>query len=364
MIDAPDVNAVRLVVGGREFGGWLSVRIEAGIERLARSFEVGITARWPGPAAGSAPRIDPGDACEVFIGADRVLSGHVDAAPIDYDDTSWAMSISGRSRTADLVDCSAVNSPGQWRGLKLEDIAAALAQPYGVKVRAEVDTGGVISDHQVQVGESVFESLDRMMRLRQVLASDDATGALVLLSPGSGGAATTVLELGQNIKAGRAERDFSGVYGEYICKGQRAGTDDEYGSAVSEESATSIQSGISRRRVLILKQSGQADAGTCQDRVDYERSHRMGKAQESVHTVQGWRQGDGSLWVPNQVVRLRDGLMGIDADRLIVELAYVLDDRGSVCQMRLGPLDGYLTKAAKAAKKAKAGSGSGWADVK
>lgn len=355
-------NSVRLVVNGAEYAGWKSVRIEAGIERVARSFELAITGVWPDMPAAAA-QLKPFDACQVFIGADLVVTGHVDAAPVDYDAERWDMGVAGRSKTADLVDCSAINQPGQWRGLKLEAIAAALAAPYRGVVRSEIDTGTVIADHQVQVGERVFESLDRMMRLRQVLATDDAQGQLVLITPGSGGTASTALTAPGNVKGGSARRDYSDVFSDYICKGQRAGDDEQFGEAVSEETASSAQAGVPRKRVLVLKQSGQADAGTCQDRVDYERSHRLGKALESIHTVQGWRQDDGSLWRPNLIVRLRDSFLGVDADRLIVELAYVLDERGMRCEMRLGPLDGYLTKAAKVAKAKKAGGGSSWADV-
>ena len=357
-------NNVRLVVGGREFGGWKAVNIQAGIERLARSFELAVTGKWPGQVD-VARRVQQGDLCELFIGADQVLAGFVDATPVDYDANSWNVGVRGRSRTADLVDCSAINSPGQWRGLRLEDIAAALAKPFGVTVRAEIDTGAVIADHQIDQGETVFESIDRMMRLRQVLASDDATGALVILTPGSAGRATTALELGVNVLKCSAAQDYADVYSEYVCKGQRAGDDGDFGESTTELQATALQSGLSRRRVLVIKQSGQADLGTCQDRVDYERGHRLGKAQEATYTVQGWRQADGSLWVPNQVVRVRDAMAGIDADRLVIEVAYQLSDAGQICVMKVGPIDGYLTKAAKVAKAKKAGgSAANWVDVK
>ncbi|WP_354270748.1 phage baseplate assembly protein, partial [Escherichia coli] len=39
---------VTLRVNGREWNGWTSVRIGAGIERLARDFSVEITHQWPG----------------------------------------------------------------------------------------------------------------------------------------------------------------------------------------------------------------------------------------------------------------------------------------------------------------------------
>lgn len=361
-------NDVRLLIGGREYGGWKSVRIEAGVERLARSFELSVTSSWPGQGGlplQSLP-VAQGDRCEVFIGADRVMTGYIDAMPIGYDGDGVYLSVRGRSLTADLVDCSAVNSPGQWRGMKLEAIAAALAAPYGIDVVTEVATGAVIADHQIQVGETVFESLDRMMRLRQVLACDDATGRVLITAPGQSGDASTAIELGANVMEASATRDHSGLYSEYICKGQRAGDDDLFGEAVSEISSTATQSGMSRRRVLIIKQSGQADAAACLDRAEYERDHRMGQAREVLYTIGGWRQGDGSLWRVNQSVRVVDRMLAINESWVVAELAYVLDERGMRTQLRVLPASALTTRPAEQAKATSRGGASGdtWADVK
>ncbi|EDQ6557263.1 baseplate protein, partial [Salmonella enterica subsp. enterica] len=40
-------NTVFLRVNGRDWGGWTSVRICAGIDRIARDFNVSITRQWP-----------------------------------------------------------------------------------------------------------------------------------------------------------------------------------------------------------------------------------------------------------------------------------------------------------------------------
>ena len=385
-------NTVRLVVNGQEYGGWKSVRIEAGIERQCRSFDLEVTDRWPGQT--DIPRrIVPGDACQVFIGADLVLTGYVDGTPVRYDAASVGVGVKGRSKTADLVDCCPVPAgeslsavvaqwrtqqlPGvakpppksavQWRGQKLEQIAAALAAPYGVRVVAEVDTGKAIADHQVQQGESVFESIDRMMRLRHVLSTDNGQGDLVLITVASGGRATTALELGANIKTGAAELDYKGVFSDYIVKGQRAGDDESFAGDVAEGEGTSLaaDSRAKRRRVLVIKQSGQADEGTCQERANYERAHRAAKALQASYTVVGWRQQDGTLWQPNQLVRVRDPIIGFDADMLVAEVAWVLDAKGLRTEVRVGPPDGYVNKVGqlKAAKSQK-GGGDAWSDVK
>lgn len=415
-------NQVRLLVGGREYGGWKSVRISAGIERQARDFDLDVTDRWPGQT--DIPRrVQPGDTCQLYIGRDLVLTGYVDATPIKYDGRSVSVGVRGRSKTGDLVDCcplptestqpatratsgawAEVNGAGggrgvaqippvpppaksssQWRQQKMELIAAALAAPYGVRVIAEVDTGKVIPDHHIQVGETVFESIDRMMRLRHVLSTDNVLGDLVFIDVGSAGRAATAIETGVNVLAGSTELDYKGVFSHYIVKGQRAGSNDSFGADASEEegealdddataptpttamgdSATSVDARARRLRVIVFKQSGQADEGTCKDRADYERAHRAAKALQTNYTLAGWRQQDGTLWQPNLLVRVRDSLIGFDAEMVIAEVNYVMDSNGLRAEIKVGPVDGYVTKAGKLKKsKSQKGGGQEWSDVK
>lgn len=416
----PDpVNVVTLLVNGQEYGGWKSVRIAAGIERQARDFDLEVTDRWPGQT--DIPRrIQPGDPCQVYIGEDLILTGYVDATPIRYDGKSVGVGVKGRSKTADLVDCcplpsgkstagsgggtwadvigkdgkkgtvvkAATTSAAQWRNQKMEQIAADLAAPYNVRVIAEVDTGKPIPEHQVQIGETVFESIDRMMRLRHVLSTDNERGDLVFIDVGSAGRAITALVLGENIRSGSTELDYKGVFSEYIVKGQRAGNDAESGVAVAEEegdasdenpgdnypttattatgeTATATDARAKRRRILVIKQSGQADEGTCQDRADYERAHRAAKALQTSYTVDGWRQGDGALWLPNLLVRVKDALIGFDSEMVVAEAAWIMDKEGLRTELKMGPPDGYRTKAGKlkASKRLK-GGGPDYSDVK
>ena len=345
-------NAVRLVVSGQDYGGWKEVSITAGIERQARDFTLSVTDRWPG-ATEIPRRIRPGDLCEVYIGADKVLTGFVDGTPIGYDASQVSVGVKGRSKTADLVDCSAINQPGQWRNQKIERIAADIASPYGIQVVAETATGAPIVDHQIQQGETAFESIDRMLRLRQLLATDDEHGRLVFIEAGRARAATALVMGGEqgNILKADTDLDHKDRFSEYVCKGQRTGDDTAFAAAVSEEQASIADSAIKRRRVLVLKQSGQADEGTCRDRVEYERAHRAAKSLATTYTVAGWRQADGSLWRPNLLVRVRDGIIGFDQDLLIAEVTWQLSAAGMLTTIKVGPKDGYISNAAKKAAK-------------
>lgn len=334
-----DINAVTLSVNGLDYRGWKKVSISAGIERQSRDFRLGVTWRWPGQVIEVPVR--QGDFCEVRIGDDLVLTGWVFATPISYDSRSVERSVSGRSLTADLVDSSAVNKPGQWRGQSVQKIVQALAEPYGVKVLSEVAETTKLTDHQIEPGETVFESIDRLLTLSRLLSTDDARGRVVIIQPGSAGRAVDRLELGQNILTGRAELDFSGVFSEYRVTGQRSGSDSAYGEQASEVKADLADPRATRHRVLLIHESGQMTPELAQARANWERGSRMGKALTLNYQVQGWRQSNGALWLPNMVVRVVDPLVGIDRDMLISEIEYVMDDAGTVANIVVGPPDGF-----------------------
>lgn len=365
-------NLITLVVNGREYGGWKSASIQAGIERSCRSFSLDITRKWPN-APNLQRAVSPFDNCEVYIGNDLVLTGDIDATPIQYDAKNISVSISGRSKTGRLVDCSAANEPGQWNGWQVERIAEVIAAVYGVKVKVDVPTGAVVADHQIQQGETAFESIDRLLQLRQLLATDTAYGELLITQAGTKHSGDSlVLGPDGNILSASASLDFKDVFSSYTCKGQRSSTetdddeDENLPASLCEASASTTDNRVPYNRQLIIKQSGQVDAAACADRVQYERDYRRAKALATQYTVQGWRKKDGKLWAPNELVRVRDALIGIDADWLIVEAEYKIADDGTTCGMTVAPREGYVRPVedgkSKSAKSKK-GKGQQWEEV-
>lgn len=336
-------NRVRLRVNGTDYGGWISVSVSAGIERVARDFRLEVTDRWPG--ADSSPRVRPGDRCEIWLGPDLVMTGWVDATPRSFDAQQVTVGVQGRSLTADLVDCSAINSPGQWRGQTIERIVQDIARPYGITVRSMTDTGEPVPDHQIQLGESAHESIDRILRLRNILATDSPAGELLLIDVGTD-RATSALQIGGpqgNVLTGDAALDFRDRYSEYRARGQRPGDDSASGKATNQQAASTTDADIKRPRVLMLKQSGQADEGTCRDRVDYERSVRLGRSLAATYTVAGWRQQDGALWAPNMIVHVRDPIIGIDREMIIAEVEYSMGEGGTIATLQIAPEEAFAT---------------------
>lgn len=363
---------VTLRSNGVELRGWTSVSVSAGLTMAARAFNVGVTYPWP-QAKSVISAIEIGDPVEVWIGSDPVISGYVFAVPISYSADSISVSISGRSKTADIVDCSPIawSSDGapsgstvkwsttravpvsgslqkasaplavQWTNAKIEQIAADLCAPYGVEVSAQVDTGAPVTCHALDPGETVFESINRLLSLGQLFATDDAAGRLVLTEPGAGGNATGGLALGVNILSCSANRDGSDVFSSYVIEGQRSGSDEAYGVATSHIRAVAKDS-KSRFRMYMNAQSGSVTQSLCQRLANFEMRRRRALLQQVTYTVVGWRDAGGKLWRPNTFVRVKDSLLGIDARFLLAEVEYQLTDQGFVSVLNLAPIEAFM----------------------
>ncbi|TVT82368.1 phage baseplate assembly protein [Pseudomonas sp. H3(2019)] len=328
-------NAVSLTVNGLDYGGWKSVEISADLERQFRAFTLNITWQWPGQTL--AVPIKPGSRCQVRIGCDLVLTGHVYKAPISYDGKQISLSIEGSSLTRDLVDCAAINRPSQWQEQSVLSIVQALASPYGVGVVSEIAQTAKLNKHSIVPGETVFQSIDRLLTLYRVFSTDDAEGRVLLAKPGSGGRASDVLELGKNILSANAPMDFSQVFSEYRVIGQHKGSDSKSGSAVSEVSGVATDATAQRKRVTVISESAQLTTELAQQRADWESATRTGKALTTTYRVQGWRQSNGDLWRHNTLVRVIDKVLGFDQDMLISKVTYSLSEQGSMTTLQVAP---------------------------
>jgi hypothetical protein len=120
------------------------------------------TERWPGT---TSPRpFREGESCRILVDGRPVITGYVDDVAIRYDDKDHAVSVSGRDRTADLVDCSAPSV--QWAGRSLPQVAAELCRPFGIGVRTLCDCAQTFQRLKNTEGDSVFETLEAAARVR------------------------------------------------------------------------------------------------------------------------------------------------------------------------------------------------------
>lgn len=328
---ALEVNRVR-------YSGWKSVRVMRSMEHIAGGFELSVSDRWPGQD--QPIPINPGDACAVSIDEDVIITGYVDDVDRAHDARSHEISVRGRDKTGDLVDCSilrAATEGNQFTNRKMEEIASALINPFGIGLLVLTDTGARFPSIGFGQGESVFDLLDRMSRMRGVLITSNGTGDLVITRRGTERIGTA-LALGQNILSARVALSMMDRYSDYIVKGDFAGGgplgDSLAHEDFSQRKGVAVDDRVTRHRPIVIQAEDQGDASSFKTRAEWERTVRAARAARATISVQGWRHAD-DLWRPNKIVRVTDPTLGLDADLLISAVTFTLDENGRRTELSL-----------------------------
>jgi prophage tail gpP-like protein len=347
---------VTLSVNGSVHEGWKSATIRSSIEELAHSFTVEYTQRWS--SSGEPVPIHSGDAVQIRIGDTLALTGIVDETSEDYDASSHTVSVTGRSKTGQLFDCSVVHKGGAIKGKNLQQVAELLCKPFGITVSLsdpELDVGDAV-DVQIQDGASVFETLSEIARKEGVLLLSDAAGNLVLARASSTPLASLELRTGENIKRGSLRSSTRERYSTYILKGQARSSDALSGSAATQLRHEVVDDAVKTYRPLVIVESNTTLA-LMQQRGAWERNTRAGRALALTYDVQGWTNIYG-LWKPNTLLRVVDTFLGLDTELLVttVDLSRTLDG-GRTARLELAPRETFdVLKPPKAPKRKKKSS--------
>lgn len=328
-----------LYVGGRIYDGWKEVEIKNSLKSIAGSFSLSITDKWTGQAQPWA--IAKGDACEVRLEKDTVITGWVDTVSPSAGKDNREISVSGRDKTCDLVDCSVEHPTGEISGVTLKRLAQILCAPFSIPVVLNGNSGR-IEVVKINPGDSVFEVLEKQARKQGFLLTTDNKGTLVITRPGSS-LSTTRLESGKNIIGGSATFDGKNQFSKYTVKSQDSGYSKDLPSEFSYAiKATAKDASVKRHRPMVILSEQLAGLGDAQTRANWEATVRAARADSFSIVVQGWRQGDGTLWRPNQLALCRFDWIGLNGEMLITDVSYRLDDSGgSTTTMTLERKDAY-----------------------
>lgn len=376
------VDVPQLSVDGRIYAGWTEVRVSRGMDRAAGDFTLSVAERWPGqaedwPILTFAP-------VEIRFGADLVLTGYVDRVSPSLSAGGREVKVSGRSKTADLVDCTPVDVGTEFRRATLPAIARALAQPFGIEVVEEVPAGEPFALEAVERTDTAWATIERLARMRGVLATDDAAGRLVLTRTASRRASGALVQ-GRNVEAASAQINVVKRFSDYIVLSQQPGAaaldregdgdteDEEEAERPGAGSAPGIEAvardpDVPRFRPRVLRAEGNGGAADARARAKWAASTARGQALQASVTVAGWRQPDGRLWQANELVKVVIPYLRLDHEMIIMEITHLLSpSSGRTTELTLCPPEALTPEPEAAPARASGGgatAGGSWADVK
>ncbi len=292
----PDDGDITLTVGGATISGWTDVDVDRGIERMPNSFEIAMTEKFPDSASDLV--VQPGDVCTVSIGGDLVITGYVDRFEPSITPKGHTIRVVGRSKSCDMVDCSAEWPNGQIVGNSALQIVTKLAMPYGIKVKGMVDTGAAIPQFNLTLGESAYAISERICRYRQLLLYDDPDGSVILNQAGAGDMASGLIE-GTNVQSASASYSMDQRYSDYVVYLQSMETLADTGEGGNLQSTVN-DSGVKRHRQMdLIAEAGGGGLDVAKQRAIWELNRRAGRANVINAVVDSWRDSAGTLWTPN-----------------------------------------------------------------
>jgi len=334
---------------------WTQATIARSMERGAHSFELSLTdsleATGLGGHSASARAVQPGMDVTVYVNDEPIIAGYIDDVNVSYSSKSHQLNVTGRSKIGDLIDCTTVGKQFQV-GQTLAGIARQLCAPFGIEVSvadSAKDAANEVfkSDQMLDLGQSIWEFLEGLARLKAVLLVSDWSGNLQITRAGAD-LAEVALVLGENIQSASGHFSARGVFSEYTVTGQQMKTPstNQDAKAITQNQAKVTAAG--RYRPFALSADGPADVAACETRAKWQKNVNESRAKTMTYTVQGWRQTpNGTLWAPNALVSVQDPWMGWDGELLITETRLMLNEGGSTTEIHLLPKGAFDLKPVK-----------------
>ncbi|KEC73901.1 Mu P family protein [Rhizobium leguminosarum bv. phaseoli CCGM1] len=358
-------SGISLRVAGVVYDQWTSAEVTRDMKDFSGSFNFVLrdTKRslktFDFATGGALTDIRPGPACEVLVNGVVVLKGFIEEVRPDISDKAASVEISGRDKTGDLVDCAALtDGPSEFRNVKLEEAIKRIAEPFGLGVRSEIDTGEPFTRYSLDLAETAHSAAEKGARSRHALILSDGVGNIVITRTGKTRAPAD-LRLPGNVLASSGSYSHQGRYSKTYVRGQgeKAGKT-RSGSAALDKTAEPLAPGdrqassgateverkgtaatgiatddeITRYRPIVHLARSKADATSAQDEADWRMRTARGAGEEVSVTVKGFGV-DGQLWRVNEMAYVSDVFQDIERDMLITRVTNRSDEAGDVTEL-------------------------------
>jgi prophage tail gpP-like protein len=354
----PSETAV-LTVAGKSYSGWTSMMVRRIYGGTCSDFE--FTAAEPldtGTTDFSNWRISPGDPCTVTLAGILAFTGYVFVRQGAFSAKQHGLMITGRSLTADAVDSSMPINGGQYKGYTFQALASALAETVGVNLIIRGSSpllAQPFPQFSVAPGETVFEAVDRLARLRGLHLTDDASGNWIADVFDPNKAAQGQLVEGKNLLEARASIDGSKAFNINNISAQRPGNDQTNGQACRDNAATVTNPAIraTRFRTIILDEPGSPQ--DCANRANWETAYNATNIVDCHCVVQGWQAKSGTLWDVGVNYSVTSPMLDLDRPLTARQVTYRQSEAGSVTEVDLCTPESLAFAAVNISEKAQPG---------
>lgn len=335
-------DPINIMINGVEYFDFTDVTITKSIETFAGKFVITTT---------STSNIDfplkVNSECKILVQGEPVINGYIESLIIDYDDKTHSIQVTGRDRTADLVDSTVGGSDTSefqlpTKGLTLKQITESLLTKFNLSSIKVIDNhgtkpfkkGDIVS---AEYGTKVFDFLEKYAKKRQVLLTTDGNGDIVFTRTPTKQYITPLLLSDtepSTILRGSIRYNNSKRYNKYLCTTQDnpAALDQFIDTskitspskvAGNESVGQATDNEVRSSRIYHFESESSSSSEPLNDRAKWEANFRKSQASKWSYTVQGHiAKDDSMIWKPGYKVLVVDSFANLNSYALISSVEY------------------------------------------
>lgn len=285
-----------------------------------------------------------GSECKVYVDDQKVITGKIYDANLEYENQAHNLEYIIRDKTADLSDSDLDNINDLSGSLSLIKIIEKIIQHLGADITVVNDYPELknfdadSSDIKPSFGMNAFDYIDSLARKRQVLLSTNSEGQIQIFR-NSGSVMSGRLQNsiskdkkdGNNIKSASFSKSLSNEFNKYVVRSQlgTAASKSPFGSGISNKSLVD-QSGvyiddntaIGRQRCIISEQSATSEDNI--ERAKWEYDFATANSTSYNVTIQG-HSIEGQIYKSNNLIQLIDDYARLNDKFLIKSVSMDYD---------------------------------------
>lgn len=285
------------------FEGWEEFSIYKTINAVAGSYSL----QYKKNIEDVAKLFTQNNPCVLKIGKEIVFTGFIEFYKSETNSKEIILESAGRSKTCDIIDCT-VQPPYSLKNLTAKEIISKLISPFSLTLNYLVAENPKFSNWDLNPGDSVWSSIERLSRIMGFLVTCNNLGEVVVKKVGEKSADIILTE--ESIEKVFINSNSESLFSDYVAMGQSEENFQVTGSAKDKT--------IGRYRPHYFHCEVPVDPGQAEKRAQWQAIVNNQRAVDFTIVVDEWRQtAGGRLWVENEKVKIIYPFHGIDDEFLI-----------------------------------------------
>jgi len=302
---------LELKVDNRKYSGWENVTISKSIQSIAHNFSMNIF-----NADGISIKDD--DLIQILKDDKVFFTGYLDDMNIGISDIKKPLSISGRSKTGDLIDCN-VSENKQYNKQNIKQIISDLVKPFNISVSSSLKLEP-LEIFNTKVGETYFDAINRLCKQTNTLPISDNFGNIEIIKNQQNKSSIVLKD--SDFKELNLPKKLSKRFSKYTYKKEGIITDVTDGSVIDDT--------VLRFKPFVGVNTEDKDN---QDLAKWQLNHNKASEISLTAVVKGW-----DLEI-NTIVKLETEI--VNNSFLIKDITYSKSDSGTISNVTFVSKDLY-----------------------